>query len=292
MRTFSWTISAVASLALAACGTNDIGPTGTGTGGVAATTGGTSTGAPIDYPMPVAPEVTGIGIGNTFPNVALNGGALLNLSPTAVLDCTPKDACTTSSPNFTSTFTYQDLYFAGKPAGQVNTDVDGQNITGQGFRYAFIDISGAWCIHCQQEAKDLPGTIAINGAGYVADWLKEGGIVFSILVQQAEGAGPASQATLFSWVKQYQTNYSISIDTQENMLSTGDIKAWPGNVIVRLSDMQVIESVLGAGDSFYQDFSKHLGECQNDPAIPNDCWAGATCKTSATSTTGYACVAN
>jgi hypothetical protein len=230
-------------------------------------------------------EVYGIGVGNTFPNLALEGGALLNFSPTAALDCTPKDACTTSSPNFASSFTYQDLYFAGKPAGQVNTDVAGQNITGQGFRYAIVDISAIWCIHCNEEAGTLPGQ-------YVAKWLAEGGIVFSILVQDASGASPADDNGLFTWVRQYQLNYPISIDTQENMATTSGIKAWPGNVIVRLHDMKVIESVLGAGDMFYDDFTKHLTDCQNDPTIPNDCYAGATCQASSTSSTGFSCVAN
>jgi hypothetical protein len=287
MKTLSWTISAVASLALVACGQNTIGGTGTGGAGAGTTTGGagTTTGVPSDYPVPIAPEVTGLGVGNTFPNVALSGGVLMNFATSATLDCLPKDSCSASSPNFATSFTFDDLYHAGKPAGQVNTDPTGQSVTGQGFRYAFIDISGAWCIHCKQEATDLPSK-------YVANWLAEGGIVFSILVQDSGGANAASQATLFSWVKQYQTNYPISIDMDENMLTTADIKAWPGNVIVRLNDMQVIESVLGAGDSFYQDFAKHLTECQNDPTIPNDCWSGATCRSSAASTTGYACVAN
>jgi len=289
MRTFSWTVSAVASLALAACGSNTV-DTGTGTGGAGAgTTGGsaagTTTGAPVDYPAPAKGEVYGIGVGNTFPNLALEGGALLNLSPTAALDCLPKDSCTTTSPNFVSSFTYQDLYFAGKPAGSSNTDTAGLSITGQGFRYAFVDISGAWCIHCKQEAGTLPDT-------YVADWLAEGGIVFSILVQDAQDANPATQSTLFSWVKTYQTNYPISIDTQENMLTTANIQAWPGNVIVRLHDMQVIESVLGAGDSFYQDFAKHLTDCENDPTNPTDCYPNSTCQTSSTSSTGFSCVAN
>jgi len=289
MRTFSWTISAVASLALVACGGNTVNTDpSTGTGGTGTTGGvvaGTSTGAPIDYPTPISPQVNGIGVGNTFPNIALAGGALLNFAPTVTLDCSPKDACTTNSPNFAPSFTYQDLYFAGKPAGQVNTDVARQNITGQAFRYAFVDISAIWCIHCNQEAATLPSQ-------YVAKWLEQGGIVFSILVQDSGGAAPATDTGLFTWIRQYQLNYPISIDSQENMLTTATIKAWPGNVIVRLHDMKVIESVLGAGDSFYDDFTKHLTDCQNDPTIPNDCYPNSTCQANSMSSTGFSCVAN
>ncbi len=196
-----------------------------------------------------------------------SGGALANFATTVALDCAPNDRCTTTSANFVPSFTFQDLYFQGKAPP-----------TGNSFRYAFIDISGAWCPHCQQEATDLP-------SGYVKQWLAEGGVVFSILVQDASNSAPATTGTLFSWVRQYQTNYPISIDLEENMAYDTGIKAWPGNVIVRLSDMQVIDSVLGAGDSFYETFSKALTQCQGDPTIANDCWAGATCQSGT-------CVAN
>jgi hypothetical protein len=279
MRTFSWSVSAIASLALAACGANSINTSGTtGGAGSGTTTGGagTTTGTPpIDYPTPVAPQVYGINVGNTFPNIALSGGAIANFATTVTQDCPPGDKCTTSSPNFVPSITFQDLYFAGQQPPQGNS-----------FRYAFIDISGAWCPHCQQEAEDLPGSAAkAYSDGYVKEWLGEGGIVFSIIVQNAADNAPATTDTLFTWINTYQLDYPVSIDTQENMVSRTGIRAWPGNVIVRLNDMQVIESVLGAGDSFYADFTKALTACQGKPSIPNDCWAGATCQSGT-------CVAN
>jgi hypothetical protein len=232
----------------------------------------------VDYPVPAKGQVEGIGIGNTFPNISLSGGALLNFSTTETLDCPGKDVCTTSSPTFVQSTSFADLYNAGKPAP-----------LGQGFRYAFIDISGAWCIHCQGEAEQLPGTVdpALNGPGYVKDWLAEGGIVFSILVQNADESGPATAKNLFSWVSQYQINYPMSVDAQQNMVTSTGIKAWPGNVIIRLSDMTVVQSMLGATSEFYSVFSKQLTVCQNDPTNPNDCWAGATCDPST-----LTCVAN
>jgi hypothetical protein len=225
--------------------------------------------------------VYGIAIGNTFPLISLAGGAIKNFSATPALDCPTKDVCSTSSANFVPSFTFQDLYFAGKPAP-----------AGQGFRYAFVDISGAWCPHCQQEATDLPGaannpsgSAGPSGSGgpyangYVKEWLSEGGIVFSILVQNDNNSAPATTSTLFNWVKDYQINYPISIDAEENMVSSTQIKAWPGNVIVRLNDMVVVDSVLGAGDSFYQTFTQALTQCQGGATAPaNDCWAGATCQ--------------
>jgi len=267
MRTFAWAISAAVSFALAACGGNTLNTPGTTGGGTTGGTGsGTTTGTPVDYPVPTPPQVYGIAQGNTFPLVSLQGGALMNLSTTSTPDCPPNDKCTTSSSNFMPSFTFQDLYNAGKPAP-----------AGQGIRYAFIDISGAWCPHCVQEAKDLPGTIPAYGAGYVKDWLAEGGIVFSILVQNYQEDGPATTQNLFTWVNSYQLNYSISIDMEQNMVYTTGIRAWPGNVIVRLHDMQVIYSVLGAGSSFYQDYSKYLTACENNPNLPNDCYPNSTC---------------
>ncbi len=272
MRTFSWAIASVATLAFTACSAA-IDTTGSGTttgAAVGTTTGGTTTGGVADYPVPVAPDQYGTAVGNTFPNISLAGGAITNLNTSKTLDCdssskvgkctSASDCCTTDSPNFVPTYSFKDLYNAGKPAPD-----------GQGFRYAFIDISGAWCPHCQDEANTLP-------KDYVAKWLGEGGIVFSILVQNATETGPATTDTLFNWISYYQINYPMSIDTQSNLVFATGLKAWPGNIIIRLHDMKVIESVLGATDQFYQDFSTALTVCENDSTLPNDCWAGATCQ--------------
>ena len=67
-----------------------------------------------------AGQVYGIAVGNTFPYISLEGGALTNFATTVTPDCAPNDRCTTSSPTFASSFNFQDLYFQGKapPTGK------------------------------------------------------------------------------------------------------------------------------------------------------------------------------
>ena len=191
----------------------------------------------------------GVAVGNTFPDIALAGGAALNFATTPKVD---------STTNLASSFTFAQLQALSQKANG-------------GFRYAFLDISAVWCPHCNDEAQTLPGT-------YVPTWLSEGGVIFSILVQSgstnSEGIyPPASVSDLDAWIAKYNINYPMSLDTQQNMVTATGLNAWPANLIVRLSDMTVIDSVFGATDAFYAEFAGVLQACSTSA----DCWSGATC---------------
>jgi hypothetical protein len=95
---------------------------------------------------------------------------------------------------------------------------------------------------------EVPGT-------YTSAWLAEQGVVLTVLEANASNSAPATEATLTTWAKSYQTNYSLVNDPEQNLAATLGIRAWPGQYIVRLSDMQIVDSVLGAGDSFLQTYS-------------------------------------
>ena len=187
----------------------------------------------------------GVANGQVFPDFSLAGGAVPNFSTTPTLD---------STTNLSSEFTFMALHQAAA----------------KGFRYAFIDISAVWCPHCNDEAKTLP-------TQYVPTWLAQGGVVFSILVQGNDPVQPATQSDLINWITGYKVNYPMSIDAEENMVSGTGLNAWPANIIVRLSDMVVIDSVFGATDAFYSEFSSVLTQCQTSA----DCWSGATCTANA-----------
>lgn len=117
--------------------------------------------------------------------------------------------------------------------------------------YALIDVSGAWVPYSQEFAMEVPGT-------YTSAWLAEQGVVLTVLEANASNSAPATEATLTTWAKSYQTNYSLVNDPEQNLAATLGIRAWPGQYIVRLSDMQIVDSVLGAGDSFLQTYSSVL----------------------------------
>jgi len=121
-----------------------------------------------------------------------------------------------------------------------------------GERYALIDVSGVWCIHSQEFALDVP-------VEYEAGWLAQGGLVLTVLEGNGSDSAPATDADLTSWATTYQTNYSLVNDPEENLeVALAPIMAWPAQYIVRLSDMQIVEAVLGAGDAFYEDYTQRL----------------------------------
>lgn len=197
---------------------------------------------------PGSPETWGVSVGQVFPEETLAGGAVPNFSTTAVAD-------STNQATWAPSFSFQELHAAAC----------------QGFRYAFIDISAVWCPHCNDEAGTLP-------KNYVPGWLAKGGVVFSILVQNGNQSAQtaATPADLENWLTMYGINYPMSLDTQQNMVSATSLNAWPANLIIRLKDMVVIDSVFGATDAFYQEFSNVLASCSQT----SDCYAGATCDTS------------
>jgi hypothetical protein len=127
-----------------------------------------------------------------------------------------------------------------------------------GFKYAFIDISAVWCIHCNEEAGSLPGYVknpdggigtyewnAATQTGWAAKWLPEGGIIFSLLEQGQNPQNAATPADLAAWVKQYNVNYPMAIDPQENVVSGVGLQAWPANIILNLATMQVVDAEFG-----------------------------------------------
>jgi hypothetical protein len=121
-----------------------------------------------------------------------------------------------------------------------------------GERYVLIDISGAWSPHSVGFAEQAPS--------YTAGWLVEGGLVLTVLEQDATGSGaPATAQTLTSWAAQFQINYSLVNDPPETLVTTLGIAAWPTLYIVRLSDMAIVYSVPGNTGAIIATFDAVLG---------------------------------
>jgi hypothetical protein len=117
-------------------------------------------------------------------------------------------------------------------------------------RYALIAILAGWCPQCQQFATNL-------AAGSVAGWLAEGGVVFSVLEQNASQQ-PAAQMDLTTWASQYQVTYSLLGDPTESLGSVLAIQAWPTFYVIRLSDMAIVYTLVGNRDALEATFSAIL----------------------------------
>ncbi len=140
-------LTAAASVAIAtlgACGPNNVGSTTAGSTG-ANTTGGTAGGltntctaatSTCDGTGGLYPGCPyGTSRGGVFPDFILGGG-YWNPATTPTNDATLPIAAGQTLPD--PTMAFHQLYCSG-------------------FKYAFIDISAVWCIHCNEEAQSLPG---------------------------------------------------------------------------------------------------------------------------------------
>jgi hypothetical protein len=171
--------------------------------------------------------------GQIFPDVELVGGGIMNFSTTETMD-------DTSAFNGNSVFMH-DLFCSG-------------------FKYVFIDVSARWCIHCKDEAAQIPGWAnnAYKSDSLYQTWLNAGGTVFSVLVQSNDSSS-ATQADLTYWVDYYHTPYPMSLDTYQTMVGFIGVAGWPENMIVDLSDMSVKVTVGGNVPTFYQTYCNILG---------------------------------
>jgi len=120
-----------------------------------------------------------------------------------------------------------------------------------GARYALIDISAAWDTQSQL-APDLPQ--------YTTAWLAEGGLILTVLEQGPNNGAAATPSDLSSWATQYGTNYSLVNDPTESALSNLGIVDWPAAYVVRLSDMVIVTSALGADKAFLATYAALLAQ--------------------------------
>jgi hypothetical protein len=175
-----------------------------------------------------APADCGASPGQTFPDVELSGGGILNFATTETKD----DVGAFS----TNSISMHDLFCSG-------------------FKYVFIDVSARWCPHCKTEAQEIPGW---TGSAYKTNslyqtWLNAGGTVFSVLVQSNDSTS-ATESDLTYWINFYNTPYPMSLDTYQTMASFIGLAGWPENMIVDLSNMQVKVTVGGDDPTFYQTY--------------------------------------
>jgi hypothetical protein len=121
-----------------------------------------------------------------------------------------------------------------------------------GARYALIDISAAWDLHSQTLAQNLPQ--------YTTAWLAEGGLILTVLEQGPKDGAAATPSDLSSWASEFGTNYPLVNDPSESALSNLGVVAWPALYIVRLSDMVIVSSMLGASDAFLATYAELLAQ--------------------------------
>lgn len=218
---------ALLSIQLGCGGGNNVGVSGS-TGGAGGADAGSAAAFACPNGGPTYPSAPyGTSTGGTFPDFFLGPGYW-----------NPSKTPTPDVPTFqpTQLMAFHQLYCSG-------------------FKFALIDISAVWCPHCNTEAQELP-------TQWVPRWLPKGGVVYSVLEEGATPNVPATMDDLTHWVTQYNINYPMAIDPQENLVTGLSLQAWPANIILNLQTMTVVDAVFGATDQFFNTFDQTLDAAQ------------------------------
>ena len=100
-----------------------------------------------------------------------------------------------------------------------------------------LDIGAVWCGPCNQEEKyELPWRWAA---------MEPAGQILSLLLDGPTVGTPATLTNLTNWDKAYAIAYPTAIDPNYEALQLVPADAYPGNVIVRTSDMRIMAATTG-----------------------------------------------
>jgi hypothetical protein len=98
-------------------------------------------------------------------------------------------------------------------------------------------ISSVWCGPCSYEAQYvLPGEYAT--------WKPKGGHFIAILIDGIDVGTPATLLDLANWATRFNTSYTVVTDPASKVIPLYEA-AFPGNLIVRTSDMKIVHRVAG-----------------------------------------------
>jgi hypothetical protein len=217
---------------------------------------------------PAAQPLHGLQDGMTVK--LLNGSAVTgNPDPNAIYVVHDVDGVGCKLADF---FTGAEVQFSTAGTVGVELAFAPQPVSGYGAgvakpRALWMITSAVWCGPCNTEAASvLPGEYAE---------LKPLGAHFLTLLMQSSTQGtPATLTDLFNWANGYQVDYSIAIDPEAKAMPLYE-SSFPGNMIVRTSDMRVIERIAGSPNICLPSGTCKYATAPNQPpaacGIDNDC---------------------
>jgi hypothetical protein len=106
-------------------------------------------------------------------------------------------------------------------------------------RALLIVVSSVWCGPCQYEASEvLPGLYA--------KYRPIGGEFLLALADGPTPGVPAEMKHLYNWTQKYDVDYPAVIDPASKLGALFEADAFPANIIVRTTDMTIIDVISGA----------------------------------------------
>ena len=110
-----------------------------------------------------------------------------------------------------------------------------------------VIVSAVWCGPCQYEAAEL---LPEEHANYSP----RGGQFLLVLADGPSPGSPAELSQLQAWVGKYETRFPAVVDPQYQLGSLFPSTAYPANILIDTSTMEIIEVVAGIpeeGSSFF-----------------------------------------
>ncbi len=123
----------------------------------------------------------------------------------------------------------------GVPGTKTMTASDGSEVP---VKIILINIGGLWCPPCRQENAD------IRDLGLYDEYSKKGVQILGVLIEDING-DPAKPKDIKTWGNMFDILFPLVADPGHKLgpFFTGD--AIPMNIIVRASDMKVVNKILG-----------------------------------------------
>jgi hypothetical protein len=104
-----------------------------------------------------------------------------------------------------------------------------------------VDMGAVWCVPCNMEEKnELPWRWAA---------MQPAGQILSLLLDGTSPGTPATLNNLTNWDKSYKIAYPTAIDPSYESLQFVPSDSYPGNVIVRTTDMRIMAETNGIPDA-------------------------------------------
>jgi len=117
-----------------------------------------------------------------------------------------------------------------------------------------IVVSAVWCSPCNYEAD-------VTLPALYAKYQPNGGEFFLVLADGPTPGIPAEPKNLYLWDKKYAINYPSALDPSAKLAALFEADAFPANMIVRTSDMKIMDVSAGAppeGSTFWKTYEKIL----------------------------------
>ncbi len=113
-----------------------------------------------------------------------------------------------------------------------------------------------WCIYCNEEQADIPSI----QSQFESQGVK---IVEGLVQGYSERTGaPATESDLNRWVADHSLHVTMALDPAGKLGEYADVSAFPLNMMIRTSDMQIVYMQVGYSQTLAAEVQRQLNAAQ------------------------------